>query len=1040
MLPSGKARAGPRGLARVARRSLTRWSLRWLGVLVLFAALLGPTAALAGNPDLRWRTIETEHFYVHYYAGEEEIAERVAMVAERAYARLTQAWGHRVYSKTHIVLTDNTDTANGFANTVPYPNVRAFATAPEALSVLEAYDDWVDILITHELVHIVHLDTVHGIARAINAVLGFGRLGRVMQPNVVQPRWIVEGVATMQESKFSSQGRHRSAQFDAYLRMAVLEGQFQALDQVSSAARVWPHGTSLYLYGLHFMNYIASRYGQDKLRELSHVYAGQWVPFGINRAMKRVLGVSFYELWKEFRVDTVRRFRAQARRIRARGLKTGRRLTFEGESTRYPIWSPDDAYIYFYKAAGHREEGIKRIAADGGRIREGVGIGRQGADVDVEHVIDAENASEPSFVPGTHDIVFDMTGTHDFRYGWSDLYRWNGGDPLAAERVTFGQRASEPDVSPDGKWVVFRRNDIGQSRLGLLELATGKVVEVAPLGKTTQVYTPRFSPDGHKIAFSAWREGGYRDIYVYDRRTGRTDRITADRFVDMSPSWSPDGRWIVFSSDRDDVFNIYAWDTREERLHQVSNVLGGAFEPRVSHDGKRLAYIGYASNGFDLWVMDFDPDSFMAVMPAVADLPLPDDPKPELPGQDGRPPSLKSTRYRPIKTFFPRTIMPTALDFSASTFGTGIGFTTAIADVLGFHTLGVSFNYSTATRRPNYALSYRYSRLFPDFEIRLSQGTLVDSRNFVRYLYDRGDDQPSYLVRGYRRLSTDVVVGTSLPVLRHPRHRGDFSLVYDWSRRVNLDANLPIDPNAPSTSLPLVGDLGRIDLSFSHSTLGDGVGRFTYGPEIGRRTAVTTSVLDDALGGDYQDIQVTASHVEYFPMPWRGHQSLELRLRGGASAGGLGGNAFCLGEYTFGPEILGNDIARSLLNRAGIGAGGCSLFRGYPGVGGKGDLVRGQYFAILTGEYHVPILDVDRGIGTLPLFLRRVGMVPFVDVGRAWTGSFDIRDVMVGAGADLVISFDLGYGDPIHLVLHYAHGFDDEAGIDTFRAVVSRSF
>src|SRR5690606_5605364 len=176
MLPSGKARAGPRGLARVARRSLTRWSLRWLGVLVLFAALLGPTAALAGNPDLRWRTIETEHFYVHYYAGEEEIAERVAMVAERAYARLTQAWGHRVYSKTHIVLTDDTDTANGFANTVPYPNVRAFATAPEALSVLEAYDGWVDILITHELVHIVHLDTVHGIARAINAVLGFGRL------------------------------------------------------------------------------------------------------------------------------------------------------------------------------------------------------------------------------------------------------------------------------------------------------------------------------------------------------------------------------------------------------------------------------------------------------------------------------------------------------------------------------------------------------------------------------------------------------------------------------------------------------------------------------------------------------------------------------------------------------------------------------------------------------------------------------------------------------------------------------------------------
>jgi hypothetical protein len=41
-------------------------------------------SAWAGNPDVKWRTIETEHFYVHYWAGHEDAADRTAMIAEKA--------------------------------------------------------------------------------------------------------------------------------------------------------------------------------------------------------------------------------------------------------------------------------------------------------------------------------------------------------------------------------------------------------------------------------------------------------------------------------------------------------------------------------------------------------------------------------------------------------------------------------------------------------------------------------------------------------------------------------------------------------------------------------------------------------------------------------------------------------------------------------------------------------------------------------------------------------------------------------------------
>ncbi len=1006
----------------------------WVAGLLFGAMLwlLSAPMAHAGNPDERWRTIETEHFYVHYHALEQDAAERVAAVAERSYDRLSIAWEHDVFLKIHITLRDNSDTANGSATALPFPQINALTTAPEALSVLEGYDDWIDILITHELVHVLHLDTVHGIPRIVNAIFGFGVLGKLSAPNILQPRWVIEGVATMDESKYSTQGRRRSAQFDAMLRMAVLEGTFQALDQVSSGARIYPHGTSVYLYGLHFMYYLAARYGEDKLAELSHLYGGRVVPYGINRAAEDVYGVDFYTLWEEFRRDTVRRFKAQARRIRARGLRQGVRMTLAGESTRYPVWSRDDAYVYFYQADGHREEGLKRLSAKGGRVRDGVGIGRQGVDLDVEHVIDIEDSGESSFVGATDDIVFGQSNAFDFRYRWSDLYRYNGGDPRQAEQLTFGLRASEPHVSADGRTVAFRRNDVGQSRLAFLDLNTGDVQEVPPEGRISQVYTPRWHPDGERVAFSGFREGGFRDIYVYDRRDGSTERITADRHLDMSPTWSPDGRYLVFVSDRDEVYNIYAYDTQTRRVHQVSNVLGGAFEPAVSHDGTRIAYVGYGSYGYDLWMMDFDPEQWLEPMPTVSDLDIVEDNLPPLTSTGERPPGLASRRYQPIRTFFPRLIAPTALDFAALTGGGSLlGFATGLQDVVGFHSLGLTFNYLTAQRIATGSATYSFSRLFPDFSVSLSRG-YGERGGFRRFVYDRPvGDNGGYQVEGYRERSTSAGISMSIPAVRHPRHNVGVTTGYQFTRLVNLDADdAPIDPNAPSTTFPEVGDLASLSARVTYSSEFDGSGRFTYGSERGRRASVGVSVLDERIGGDYNDLQATASYRETIPMPWRGHQSLVLQVAGGASTGGLARRgAFCVGNY-----VSGVDVVQSLLSRAPSGAA-CSLLRGY-------DLVAqsGQFYSLLTGEYRIPLLDVDRGLGTAPFFLQRVGMIPFVDYGGAFDDTVQLRDLLVGVGGALVITMRLGYVEPVSLVLQFDHGFDDELGRDTFRAVIASAF
>ena len=1016
-----------------------------LAPLLALLCCLSLRTASANSRDQKWRTLQTQHFQIHYYAGSEAAAERAAQVLERAHARLSVGYGHSPYLRTHVVLTDATDSANGSATVFPFPQIEANVTAPDSLSVLEAYDNWLDVLLTHEYTHIIHNDTVHGIPRALNTILGFGVLGRVWPPNNLQPRWFIEGLATYEESRLTSQGRRRSAQFDMMLRMAVLEQGFPGLDRVSAPATIFPHVTSVYLYGLHLVHYIGSRYGQDKLRELSHRYGRSAIPYSINRAVMEVLGVDFEQLWREFQLDTTRKVAAQVRALRARGIREGRRLTFTTASeassfSRHPLWSADDQYIYYYGDDGHTNPGVRRIPARGGRIREGVGVGRQGMTLDVEPVLEVQTAATPNFVPGSRDMIFDQSVVHDMRYGWTELYLWHPGEagvlgarqnPSEVEALTVGMRARDPHVAPDGRSVAFVRNDVAQSRLAFLDLHTRAVTEVAPVERMQQIANPRVSPDSRRVAYSAWREGGYRDIYVYERDSGATRRITADRFLDLSPSWSPDGRYLLFCSDRDQVFNVYAHDLETGAVAQVTNVIGGAFDPQVSNDGTRMVYVGYSATGYDLWVMKFDPAAFFAPLPVHDDLAQADEPAPSLAQDLGRPTQLRSRRYQPIRTFFPRVLLPGSLDIGSSGLGTDLGLSVAVRDIVGHHALSANFRQYFRFNEPTGAVDYTFSQLLPSFSAGFVRRLVVYDTQGQRFNYNNESPSgslESYLLTGYRERQTSGYARISVPVIRHPMHTANAEATYEFTRLRDLDEDREaIDPNAPVSLPPAVGDIGSLNFALRYNGLRGT--RYSYLEETGRSAAVNVSIVDRHLGGKYGDIKVLASYSERLRMPWRGHQVLALRIGAGASAGGLGR----LGAFRVGGPAQQEDVIQAFLRRSAFGEAGA--LRGFsPGA------FRGTYYLVLNTEYRIPLADIERGMGALPGFMRRITAVPFLDYGGAWNGAISRTRLKFGAGASLVFSFRVGYRETIDLFLTYAHGFDPKVGIDALRVLIARSF
>lgn len=199
---------------------------------------------------------------------------------------------------------------------------------------------------------------------------------------------------------------------------------------------------------------------------------------------------------------------------------------------------------------------------------------------------DSDNAS-PKWSPDGNQIVFvsNRTGTHE-------LWLMNA-DGSEQKRLTQDDKwHASPSWSPDGKKLVFCANYSGNIDVYTMN------VDGADLRQITNYegmdYTPRFSPDGKTIIFTSKRTGN-PDIWTYDVASAKLKQLTEYEGRDYSPVYSPDGTAIayvcsLYNDAGDEDLEIYLMDADGRNRRRVTYHVGEDRDVSFSPCGRYLIF------------------------------------------------------------------------------------------------------------------------------------------------------------------------------------------------------------------------------------------------------------------------------------------------------------------------------------------------------------------------------------------------------------------------------------------------------------------
>jgi hypothetical protein len=927
--------------------------------LVLFLSLV---ASAQPAPYHRYRTLQTRHFLVHVPVGLEREGRVAGAAAEHAYEQLAKELAEP-RGPIDLVVTDDADYSNGYSTTIPNNRIVVFATPPVDATSLRLNEDWLGIVITHELTHIFHLDRVRGVWSIAQHL--FGRAPALF-PNQYGPSWLTEGLAVYYESRLTAGGRLKDAESRMLARAAALEHRLPQLNALSLGSPIFPGGTGAYGYGALFVDYLSRTRGDSTIRRFVDVQSASLIPYQMNRDAERAFGISFQSAFDAFR-DSVQRSVGQPRPP----LPGWRELTTHGYYALDPRWFTDSMLVYAGDD-GRSSSAAYELTLAGARRR----IGRR-------------NSLGPNVPLAGGGLLFaqvDFTSPSEVR---SDLYVERDG---RQRQITNGLRLVQPDARRDGTIVAVQIAP-GRASLVLFD-SSGRERRVFRVAEPDETWSePRWSPDGSAIAVSHRTHGGSFSLEVLDVATGAARVLARGRYLISSPSWTPDGSTVLYTSEESGTPELSHVKADGHSAHVLvgrrDSSGTGVYAAELAPHGSAIAAVTLRADGYHVGVAPAAPaasadsrslsDAFeQAAISAI-------DSESLAPGD--------YHAYSAWRSVLPRYWYPVVEPAPGR--GTRVGATTSGHDVVYRHLYDASIVIPTTGSYPSASVNYRYA-------------------GFRRPFVDLNLSQDYTLERTLANGGTTEIVGSLLRRVQYG------SLAATFSRpRVRTSSALSLGialegrdfVSDPGEFFKQINDTAYTSHYFFPSEF---IGAqwsnlqrpaLSISPEDGVSLAATARARTQsgfARSSLSTSLVATAAGYKSLDLPGFAHHVLALRLAGGL-ADRRSPSSFQIGG-TSGSTI-------QLIPGYSVGEGRRTFgVRGFPAA-----TVYGTSAAGGTLEYRAPLSLGGRGLGELPFFFDRASVTAFADAAVATcaalplfstscSSSPTIGRTIASAGGEIVLS------------------------------------
>jgi surface antigen Omp85-like protein/WD40 repeat protein len=427
----------------------------------------------------------------------------------------------------------------------------------------------------------------------------------------------------------------------------------------------------------------------------------------------------------------------------------------------------------------------------------------------------------------------------------------------------------------------------------------------------------------------------------------------------VTPSWLS-ATTVMFASDRGGrPFGIYAVDIASGAVRRLNGTGRSAQFPTLSPDGKTIVFVGYTTDGYDLFSVAAGPASWST----VDSTPIPADSSPFVSSPAIEVNAPEGSVYRPWRTLLPQFWMPTVESDAGEV---KAGAETFASDALGRHAYAANVAWAASRARPDWSVAYAYDRWWPTFFASIS------------------DDTDPW--RGGDIQTREVNAGAIFNVAR-----------VRWSQSVLAAVNASEDIfSCASCPDPLPQDVRRGAIRTGWALVNAKNYGYSISRESGTTLRLTWEEAPEALGSDAASRAMTIDARGYVHLGPR-HAAAAFRAAA-ASA-------------------WGDENARRLFSAAGSDAASASFDFGRSAVGllrgFESDSVAGSRVAVANVDYRFPLRYIERGSGTVPLFLRTMHGAVFVDAANAWDRGFSWNDVRVSTGAELSLDTVVGFGLPL---------------------------